>query len=540
MANTYGTTFENHNIFGWTVDDFEVYQEALAQEGNRLDLQEQVREYTENSFDSINALFEGATFKLNLGGATDKNKLKTTDKPMGVFDFSLASRGLYRVSEYYSEKLALEKPNRFIESELPSGVVPANFVNEVVLLGKKHFIFTDDGVDYDCQIRQKGETAIEQNVKGAKLKFATRNRKVYLTYDKKRGKVKYVEIYSLFYYTNLRGDLQFAIRHIPALMVADYFDSIGIKVRFYMTRFVQFDDVLPLQEYYNKNGTQVKLPMYDKSVDRRGYTPSLFIQPFIVKEFGQEMDKAFALMVSSSNYSSVYNEVTRNVLKKESSNLNPPTGGQPYWSQNDYFEGLERYRNKYKEYVDLGIFKSKEVLPEAMVFFHDIIIREKLNDFFRGLSPLLPNIEDSDRLLDLDVNQFFYLWMRTSANVLKHKINIINSEEMIKDIAEIERDLTNTKYEFEDMLTKIQNPNIKTFLTDFGYPLFAKFDVTRNMYGYNIFSANGNILLKSYVTNITDEITTYAEGNIYSTPQENQEFREQILMNCLKALENFK
>lgn len=531
-ANKFRRQFLGLNVLGWTIDSFAALKEVLGS----FDLDNYVKNYRNSSFKKINNIFANSTFKLNLGGSTDKHKLQTTDKPIGIFDFSLASRGLYRVPEYYSEKLAIENPTRFIDSELPSGVVPANYVNEITILGKKHFIFTDNGVDYECEIRQKGKTAIEQNVSGAKLKFATRNRKVYLTYNKKRGKVKYVEIYSLFYYTSLSGDLQYAIRHIPALMVAEYFDTIGIKTRFYMTRFVVLPSNLRLQETL-PNGTV--LPMYDKSIDKFGRKNSLFIQPIIVKDFGQEMDKAFALMVSSTGFQEVYQRTAKNVLKYETTKDNPPTMGQPQWRQNDYFEGIERYRNKYKEYVDLGVFKSKEVIPEAMVFFHDMIIKTNLQTFLNVLKGILPNISEDAIILDLNVNEFFCLWMRTSANVLKHKINIINSQEMIKDITEIERDLTNTRDEFFICINNIKNLRIKKYLNDFGREIFGKYDEDLSIYGYNIFGVNDNILLKRYVTNITDEITTYAEGDIYATPLERQEFREEIYKNTLTALANF-
>jgi len=535
--NTYRSRFINHNVFGWAIDSFDALKDILG----AFNLNDYVNRFRNSSFARINSIYENSTFKLNLGGATDKNKLKSTDKPIGVFDFSLASQGLYRVPEYYSEKLAKENPTRFIESQLPSGVVPPNFVSEVTILGKKNFIFKDDGIDYDCIIRQKGSAAIDQNIVGAKLKYATRSRKVYLTYNKKRGKVKYVEIYSLFYYKSLEGDLQYAIRHIPALMVADYFDSIGIKTRFYMTRFVQLKEGKSYKvRNVLDNGTE--LPLYQKSTDRQGNRHSLFVQPIIVKDFGEEMDKAMAFVVSSQLSKGVYTNVASKVLRIETRNILPEVMGQPDWQQNDYFEGLERYRNKYQEYVDLGIFKSKEVIPEAMVFFHDMIIKTKLSNFFKALKPYFKKkvILEEEMILDVNVNQFFCLWMRTSANVLKHKINIINSDEMVKDISEIEKDLMNTRDEFKMCIKNIANKQIQEYLKEFGYRIFGKSDETYNIHGYNIFGANDNILLKRYIRNITDEITTYAEGDIYATPIERIEFRQEILKNVNKALENFQ
>jgi hypothetical protein len=212
---TFASTFINQPVLGWAIDDFEQLYEIFKNLSSTTDyLKGRLDGYTD-SFNSISMLFDSAPINLNLGGATEKSKLVPTDKSIGVFDFSLASRGLYRVPEYYSEKLAQEKPDRFVEFELPSGVIPPNFVKSDVLLGNKIFYYEEGGVKYNCIIRQKGETDVELGVKGAKLKFATRTRKVYLTYKRNKGKVKYVEIYSLFYYTNLSGDVQYAIRHIP-------------------------------------------------------------------------------------------------------------------------------------------------------------------------------------------------------------------------------------------------------------------------------------------------------------------------------------
>ena len=42
---------------------------------------------------------------INLGGAFDKDRMIATDMPIGVFDFSLASKGLYKPQEYYSPEL---------------------------------------------------------------------------------------------------------------------------------------------------------------------------------------------------------------------------------------------------------------------------------------------------------------------------------------------------------------------------------------------------------------------------------------------------
>ena len=542
-------TFSSHNILSWVIDDFGQLDNALKYQGNN-DLNRVVKRYGRDVYQrSVQSLFTDAPFKLNLGGETEKSKLVTTDKPMGIFDFSLASRGLYRVPEYYSQRLADEKPDRFDGYELPSGVVPPNFVTQTFAFGKNVYSFIDGDETYNCIIRQKGESAIDQGVKGAKKKFATRNRKVYLTYKRNRGKVKYVEIYSLFYYTSLAGDLEFAIRHIPAMMVADYFESIGIKVRFYMTRFVDLGRGLPLRSKL-KDGTP--LPMYKKTpnIDQNG----LFIQPIIAKEFGQEFDKEIGLATSSSNYSEIYEDVATFALKTETTSRNPAVIGNPDWCSEDYYEGFERYRNKYQEYVKLGIYKSKEVTSDAMLFFHDMVIKTRFTSFLSSIRSNFSYFKNKDKteaLSDININGFFVWWMKTSANVLKHKVNILNSNDYRKDLAEIEKDILKNLDELDEILKSI-NPNInsssgetlKTFLTNESNALLGGNRGTCNrgfgsIYGYNIKNNKGEITFRTYIIGICNEITTYAEDGVYPTSDEQKEYRDKIFNDVIEALGNF-
>lgn len=538
-------TFENHNILGWVIDDFDQIQNAINSESYLSDYNDYLNRYKQNVYNSeVSILYENAPFKLNLGGETEKSKLVTTDKPIGIFDFSLASRGLYRVPEYYSERLAEEKPDRFEGYDLPKGVVPPTYIKQTNILGKNIYTFVDGSEEYNCVIRQKGETAIEQNIKNARLKFATRNRKVYLTYKRNRGKVKYVEIYSLFYYTSLYGNLQFAIRHIPAMMVADYLESIGIKVRFYMTRFVDLGGKLPLRKMVDG----VKMPMYEKATNKNA--DGLFIQPIIAKEFSQDFDKAAALLTSASSYTGVYNSIAKYALKKETTASNPQTGGNPDWCQNDYFEGFERYRNKYQEYVKLGIFKSKEVTSDAMIFFHDMVIKTRFESFASQIQSYIKK-DEAESLIDPNINPFFVWWMQTSGNVLKHKVNILNSDDYKKDLAEIEKDLLKTIDELNVLLkyvspiTKTSSPTTLTeYLEEFGYKIIGETEGICSygyggIFGYNIVDNNRELTFRTYIINIASEITTYAVGGLYETSDEQKEYRDAIFNGVLDALSNF-
>jgi hypothetical protein len=542
-----GSTFEGLPLLSWAIDDWEQFNAALKEKHPNFDWAKYLNDYKQSSYDDgIRLLFESAALPLNLGGETEKSRLITTDKPMGVFDFSLASRGMYRVPEYYSEKLAKDFPDKFIESELPSGVVPPIFIKEKTENNKKIFYYEDSDGFFECVIRQKGKTAIDNGDKNAKLKFATRNKKVYLTFKRNRGKVKYVEIYSLFYYTSLDGDVQFAIRHIPALMVSDYLESIGIKVRFYMTRFVQlYQDMLELKEK-DSNGNE--LPLYKESPQKKN-NYNMFVQPIIAKDFGEEFDKPMALMTSSRNYDAVYEAMAHYALDKEVKSHSTVYGSPDedrrtgkVFEAADYMEGVERYRNKYQDYVKKGLFKSKEVLPEAMLFFHDTVIRDYFSAFVSKCKSITRESEDAKLLINLNINPFFNWWMRLSAAGLRNKIELINSNEFKKDFANIEKNLQKLIDELPIIIKNV-NPTIKgpngdilyVYLQELGNKIL---DNTKYDPGYGI-ASNGVLTLNRYIKAITVEISTYADGLVYETSTESKEKRDELVKTILTELKNY-
>ena len=533
MANQ--RKFEDYPILCWTIDDWQQFRQAIQDKApSFFNLDRYVERYRSDVYNrKIDVLFSGTSIKLNLGGESEKSRITTTERPIGIFDFSLASQGLYRVQEYFSEKLAREFPDKFKEFELPSGVVPVNLVKERTDRGTLDFYYEDADGYFPLEREQRGTAAINQGVQGAKLDFATKTKKVYLTFKRNRGKVKYVEIYSIFYYatpttTSLRGDTEFAIRHIPAMMVAEYLESMGIMTRIYMTRFVELEGRYRLNQYYNGS----ELPMYNLAGAGRQFTRELFVQPIIVKEFGEELDKSLAFMVSSSSFDDAYKYIAEYAQSKEVDTTRSSIQllGYPNFQQEEYFVGIERYRNKYKSYVDLGIFKSKEVLPEAMLFFHDEVIATRLRGFADNLVDLLRNAKNanytelSERLADPDINPFFSWWMKLSANNLKDKINIINSNELQKDIYLIRSDLEKMVSDFYRIIDEIQNTSIQTSLRLQGRTILNS---------YKIIDYQGKLTFKDYITSITNEITTYADGSLYATDDDTRDRRDELVRDVL-------
>jgi hypothetical protein len=523
MSNPKGNIskrFSGKPILAWAIDTYEVLRAAVKSEG--FDYDDYIKRYREGSYKSkkLGELFDKAPFKLNLGGDTDKLKLIATDQPTGVFNFSLASSSLYAIQEYYSDVLAKEKPDRFKEFGLVAGVVPPDLVTQVKVFGKNSFLFIDkddNGKEYNLKKQKKGQASIDAGVAHAKYKYASKNKKVYQTFNKKGGKVRYVEIYSLFYYAFSGDDYAFAVRHIPAFMVAEYLESIGIKTRIYMTRFVRLNmSRTNLLKQKNKEG--VDLPMGNTPLGR-SFGDCLFIQPIIAKDYAEEIDKAAAFTISSRSMQSIYGACAKYTMEKELSN-NISAYGYPNFEQPQYWEGMERYRNKYQEYVKLGLFEAKEVLPEAMILYHEMSFVKELSDFFDTINSIFGSKNTGNTLLILDVNMFFVWWMKLSANTIKHKINLINSNNYRKDMAALYNDLEDCKFELDNIIKICVTPpsisktmwaSLSGYYRELGYRLLRSFKVVNY--------AN-EISLVEYIREITEEITTFADDQFFPTPEE--------------------
>ena len=154
------TYFSEKPVFGLPIDDFETFNAVLNKSG--INLQNEIDRYNQDSYKDIQLLFNSSPIKLNLGGESEKSRLKPTDKSNGVFDFSLALNGMYKVPEYYSKQLAEKYPNLFFEFELPEGVVPNNLVKDRLVEGKKEYYYETNGEEFLCVLQQKGTAAIDK------------------------------------------------------------------------------------------------------------------------------------------------------------------------------------------------------------------------------------------------------------------------------------------------------------------------------------------------------------------------------------------
>jgi len=551
--------WSNIMLFGWSLenlDDFRNYYNSNPYDNKSWD--EQIKSYKDESFtERIEPIFTQSNVNFNLGGENDKAKLEFTDKPIGVFDFSAASQELYRLHEFYSQELKDKYPKRFEEYNLPSGVVPNYFIERKIFQNQSMYMFIDlDGTEYICSKRQKGmtvlleeqpflETIIQQGSNmliplkpTSKVKFASRTKKPYLKYKKQGGKVRYVEIYSANYYDRMSGDFQFAVRHMPAMMVAQYLEKMGTTTKLFLTRFVTINDVvtpkkedissgaiLPLYQEYQK------LRKNDPNYKNRNYN---IIMPMCVKEYGEEIDLAQFFAVGSWSHQQMYKVAGKNMQEHEADDY-MDLYGNPNWTEEQYQEGFERFRQKYAQYAKAGIWKAKEVTPQGLIFFHDLI----LNASFGYHSYKITRIFDEtiEKLIENNpsVAKWFEMWMRVSSFTIKDKFEIFNSNNPTKTYREIIQQINSILGEIEMMIRTEQNTRFQEYLRDEFLPLIKNpttYDYTGRVidYGYNYDNPT------QYMIDKINEMTIYAKNGYFETPQEDIDKRNEEAERLINEL----
>lgn len=574
--NVYGGFFRNIAIVGWSFDSLEEIRQIV---GDAV-YDQQIENYKVNFYDKgISKILFDCGIKFDLGGQTEKTRIITTDNPQGIFDFSLASKGLFRVQEFFSPDLFKEKRNIFSEYDLPLGVVPVQMINERVVGGEKKYVFTDsDGKDYYCIKQQKGTAAIAQGVQGAKLKFATKTKKVYLKFKRSGGKVNYVEIYSIFHWGSDYGQLGYALRHIPALMVCEYFESIGIKTRFYPTRYVRMkDEGNTLRE--KDSVTNAKLPMAeDAIISGKGLrvlsNDWIIVQPILAKEYGQEVDFLRCLAIAPRGETSIYVAIAEQAqLRDMIYDKNP--FGQPKTTALNYREAFERYKNKYQIYVENGLFKGKEVTPECQILHaSDSLALDGsriLSKFDNYAKHLDYQGEESQRIAELVSNNVYAkkiieFWIRIMAFKMRDYIALLVTKEPIKEMKKI---VQNAQNEVDSFMNFFRNA---TFKDEYEFSFVGEFlqfevrDILRhekmaggwtvstfriknpNPLNYpspNWLMAHHNdveisvpqIQGKAYIEELINEATIFADGGYFATPPEEIERLDNLVERLLDELQ---
>jgi hypothetical protein len=316
--------------------------------------------------------FDKLLVETDMGGAFKKSRLKITDDNRGIFDFGLASQGLFRAIEYYSKELETESPDEF--EQTVAGIVPDKFVITKKIFNTTSFYYkSKSGKEYELTQQQEGtKEMLELNPnallkktktgllytepttfldpltkKKFSLKFKTKNKKSYLMFEKKGGKAKMVEIYF-----PIHGSIY--LKHIlPLLLVAKYLKQAGVMTRINILR------------------------MYHEQSD-------LFVMyGYPIKDYGDEIDfneialngvdgrwwSSVQVMVRSLNDMEEAKKIKSFGNKPNSKNMRFYRGaGSQAGNHSDYVEVFSRYRNWYMDQIKQGLMPPLRVDKKLILF----------------------------------------------------------------------------------------------------------------------------------------------------------------------------
>ena len=260
MSNNFATS-KNWNFF--VFNDSDEVKRVLGETRGIVDFVKEMNsefEYKDLVQETLEEI-KGIQKNIDLGGALNKARLKITDNPSGVFDFGLASLGLIRVVEFYSENLSKAHPGAYISENLLPGVVP----NELVDQDDGKFYTVYEGKTFECQKRQKGTTFIltanprlklvdvggmmvpenYQSKEALKdLKFSSTNKKSYIEFDRKGGTVPYLDfVIPMQFLSGYLGDpLSSLTAQLPVMLLTNFLNQAGVQTRIYVARMVMGDE----------------------------------------------------------------------------------------------------------------------------------------------------------------------------------------------------------------------------------------------------------------------------------------------------------
>jgi hypothetical protein len=274
--------------------------------------------------------------------------MKFTSLPRGVFNFGIASKGLYRKVEYYDETNdIIIDSNLVLQSDINKAPY-YNFKGNKLYLRKQQegtFLVEKNCKDVKIEYSETNELFLPfkdgkiyngcgfevDKVKGiyAKLKYATTTKKVYMYREKLGGGIS--PFVDLFIVVGGLGDLNtenMLAKNLPTFIVADILEKAGVKVRIYGLRTYK-DAVL-------------------KS-NRRAYeddTKTVFIA-YAIKEYGEKIDFGrLASFTSDKRFFRVNMWRIGSALRKMSTgNYEDGKGISLYGGTDDLYNSFTMFKN---------------------------------------------------------------------------------------------------------------------------------------------------------------------------------------------------
>lgn len=195
---------------------------------------------------TVESLYTNINAQLDLGGDIKPARIKFTDKPIGVFDFSQASKGLIRPVEFFSFE-----DDKTINPDL---------VQKGELNGNEFYYYMKKEKQVVVERRQDGTTAIAKNCDNVqvkkneklklflpyrdgdvllkcgeyKLRFTSTNKKVYAVREKKGGGIApYVDLYLACGNNWNHNPESMLIQMMPNLLLGRILEKSGVRVRLF-------------------------------------------------------------------------------------------------------------------------------------------------------------------------------------------------------------------------------------------------------------------------------------------------------------------
>lgn len=355
-----------NNVSSSQFNDFKAYKEFLNKPNKQLD---DIKSLSNVFVDNVKTL-------INLGGLYANDKIVITEDARGIFDFGLASLGLYRPVEFYSKELSddiidnkVNNPYAFNDTEL--GVVNPQDVDNSIIGGIKFYIFDYLGKKYSCERRQKGATKVFNSfpdecflkpnsdgilityylnnhnkvfngVGNIRLKYASSNKKSYLIYNKKDESVKNVDIFMpVNFLTSSVSDGGRAIALLPAYLIASALEEFGIQTRISAMRLGSD----------NNTNISVSVPVKDYNESSK----ESFDRIFILLANSDSADTLFGFLKIIAENEGIQADATGSVS----------TGFQTinYFRQDYIDDMMQRYKNWSEINKDKPFFNSKVSNP---------------------------------------------------------------------------------------------------------------------------------------------------------------------------------
>jgi len=226
-----------------------------------------------NELDTLVNNFEEYSQKIDSGGSFKKARIKLSEDKRFQFSFSLASKGLIRVTEYYNADIAKKYPTLYNSTgtaaedpTMVAGVVDLNMVLSKPLANSQaYFYVIINGQEYPLRQQQKGTAKMLEINPSAQLKqvegggmfytepsffqdfslvFSSTFKKSYLELPKKGGNARMVDLYLPYDMTGQGVDTKITAA-LALLLASQFFTQARIKVRINIMRPITVRDIFP-------------------------------------------------------------------------------------------------------------------------------------------------------------------------------------------------------------------------------------------------------------------------------------------------------